>query len=217
MADEKKNTPDVAEFEAKLPAQTNNKDIWLFLIIVDVVLLCVFGFFLYKNLSARLLSTQEPAQVPASVVEETLPEESIAAEPEEVFVVAEPAAPVVEPVVAEKAPVIEENPAPKAAPVEEEQTPAQPAEKKESIIIKKKAGSKYRQVTFRYYGEGKKVAVVSGFTMAKPRALKKKDGYWETTLSISPGTYKFLYVVDGEQITDPYAEEKDGRSVLVVE
>ena len=76
---------------------------------------------------------------------------------------------------------------------------------------------KYRQVTFRYYGEGKNVAVVSGFTMAKPRALRKKDGYWETTLSISPGTYKFLYVVDGVQKTDPYAEEKDGRSVLVVE
>ena len=215
MADEKINTPDIAEFEAKLPAQANNKDIWLFLIIVDVVLLCVFGFFLYKNLSARLLAPENPAQAPAAVVEETLAEESIAAEPEEVVVVPEAIAPVVpEPAVQEvKAPVVEE---PKTT-AEEVKEPAQPAEKKESIIVKKKAGSKYRQVTFRYYGEGKNVAVVSGFTMAKPRALRKKDGYWETTLSISPGTYKFLYVVDGQQITDPYAEEKDGRSVLVVE
>lgn len=215
MADEKINTPDIAEFEAKLPAQANNKDIWLFLIIVDVVLLCVFGFFLYKNLSARLLAPENPAQAPAAVVEETLAEESIAAEPEEVVTVPEAIAPVVpEPVVQEvKAPVVEE---PKAT-AEEVKEPAQPAEKKESIIVKKKAGSKYRQVTFRYYGEGKNVAVVSGFTMAKPRALRKKDGYWETTLSISPGTYKFLYVVDGVQKTDPYAEEKAGRSVLVVE
>ena len=215
MADEKINTPDIAEFEAKLPAQANNKDIWLFLIIVDVVLLCVFGFFLYKNLSARLLAPENPAQAPAAVVEETLAEESIAAEPEEVVVVPEAIAPVVpEPAVQEvKAPVVEE---PKTT-AEEVKEPAQPAEKKESIIVKKKAGSKYRQVTFRYYGEGKNVAVVSGFTMAKPRALRKKDGYWETTLSISPGTYKFLYVVDGVQKTDPYAEEKDGRSVLVVE
>lgn len=215
MADEKINTPDIAEFEAKLPAQANNKDIWLFLIIVDVVLLCVFGFFLYKNLSARLLAPENPAQAPAAVVEETLAEESIAAEPEEVVTVPEAITPVVpEPLVQEvKAPVVEE---PKAT-AEEVKEPAQPAEKKESIIVKKKAGSKYRQVTFRYYGEGKNVAVVSGFTMAKPRALRKKDGYWETTLSISPGTYKFLYVVDGEQITDPYAEEKEGRSVLVVE
>lgn len=215
MADEKINTPDIAEFEAKLPAQANNKDIWLFLIIVDVVLLCVFGFFLYKNLSARLLAPENPAQAPAAVVEETLAEESIAAEPEEVVTVPEAIAPVVpEPVVQEvKAPVVED---PKTT-AEEVKEPAQPAEKKESIIVKKKAGSKYRQVTFRYYGEGKNVAVVSGFTMAKPRALRKKDGYWETTLSISPGTYKFLYVVDGVQKTDPYAEEKDGRSVLVVE
>ena len=201
----------MAEFEAKLPAQTNNKDIWLFLIIVDVVLLCVFGFFLYKNLSARLLSAQDPANAPAEVVEETLPEESVTQEPEELISVAEPVT--VEPVVQEvKAPAEE----PKAAPGEEVKETAKPAEKKESIIVKKKAGSKYRQVTFRYFGEGKKVAVVSGFTMAKPRALQKKDGYWETTLSISPGTYKFLYVVDGQQITDPYAEEKDGRSVLEV-
>ena len=215
MADEKINTPDIAEFEAKLPAQANNKDIWLFLIIVDVVLLCVFGFFLYKNLSARLLAPENPAQTPAAVAEETLAEESIAAEPEEVVVVPETITPVVpEPVAEEvKAPVVEE---PKVS-AEEVKEPAKPAEKKESIIVKKKAGSKYRQVTFRYYGEGKNVAVVSGFTMAKPRALRKKDGYWETTLSISPGTYKFLYVVDGQQITDPYAEEKDGRSVLVVE
>ncbi len=214
MADEKNNTPDIAEFEAKLPAQTNNKDIWLFLIIVDVVLLCVFGFFLYKNLSARLLAPETPVQPSAVVVEETVAEESIAAEPEEVVSV--PAEPVVveTPAVEEvKAPVVEE---PKAAPVEVKEE-AKPVEKKESIIVKKKAGSKYRQVTFRYYDEGKNVAVVSGFTMAKPRALKKKDGYWETTLSISPGTYKFLYVVDGVQKTDPYAEEKDGRSVLVVE
>lgn len=215
MADEKINTPDIAEFEAKLPAQANNKDIWLFLIIVDVVLLCVFGFFLYKNLSARLLAPENPAQTPAAVAEETLAEESIAAEPEEVVVVPETITPVVpEPVAEEvKVPTVEE---PKVS-VEEVKEPAKPAEKKESIIVKKKAGSKYRQVTFRYYGEGKNVAVVSGFTMAKPRALRKKDGYWETTLSISPGTYKFLYVVDGQQITDPYAEEKDGRSVLVVE
>ena len=53
--------------------------------------------------------------------------------------------------------------------------------------------------------------------MAKPQALKKKDGYWETTLSIAPGTYKFLYVIDGVNTLDPYSDEKDGRSLLVLE
>lgn len=207
MADEKQEEAALAEFEAKQPAQTGNKDVWLFLIIVDVVFLCVFGFFLYKNLSARLLAPADPAEIVAAV-EEVAP----AREVEEVVEVAP--APAAEP----QAPVVAPEPEKKAEPAQPapQAEPAQPAEKKESILIKTNPKSKFRQVTFRYYGEGKKVAVVSGFTMAKPRALAKKNGYWETTLAIAPGSYKFLYVVDGEQITDPYSEQKDGRSVLVV-
>lgn len=207
MADEKQEEAALAEFEAKQPAQTGNKDVWLFLIIVDVVFLCVFGFFLYKNLSARLLAPADPAEIVAAV-EEVAP----AREVEEVVEVAP--APAAEP----QTPVVAPEPEKKAEPAQpaSQAEPAQPAEKKESILIKTNPKSKFRQVTFRYYGEGKKVAVVSGFTMAKPRALAKKNGYWETTLAIAPGSYKFLYVVDGEQITDPYSEQKDGRSVLVV-
>lgn len=211
MADENKNTPDVAEFEAKMPAQTGNKDLWLFLIIIDVVFLCVFGFFLYKNLSARLLSSEGEKQ-PASVAEQEAapaPEEEIAVAEEVVTVT--PAESAVQP-----------QPKPKPAepevkPAEPEPQPqAQPAEKKESIVVKTNGKSRYRQVTFRYFGDADSVSVVSGFTMAKPRALKKRGDHWEVTLGIAPGTYKFLYIVDGKQTLDPYAEEEDGRSVLVV-
>lgn len=211
MADENKNTPDVAEFEAKMPAQTGNKDLWLFLIIVDVVFLCVFGFFLYKNLSARLLSSEDEKR-PAPVAEQEAapaPEEEIAVAEEVVTVT--PAESAVQP-----------QPKPKPAepevkPAEPEPQPqAQPAEKKESIVVKTNGKSRYRQVTFRYFGDADSVSVVSGFTMAKPRALKKRGDHWEVTLGIAPGTYKFLYIVDGKQTLDPYAEEDDGRSVLVV-
>lgn len=211
MADENKNTPDVAEFEAKMPAQTGNKDLWLFLIIIDVVFLCVFGFFLYKNLSARLLSSEGEKQ-PAPVAEQEAapaPEEEIAVAEEVVTVT--PAESAVQP-----------QPKPKPAepevkPAEPEPQPqAQPAEKKESIVVKTNGKSRYRQVTFRYFGDADSVSVVSGFTMAKPRALKKRGDHWEVTLGIAPGTYKFLYIVDGKQTLDPYAEEDDGRSVLVV-
>ena len=211
MADENKNTPDVAEFEAKMPAQTGNKDLWLFLIIVDVVFLCVFGFFLYKNLSARLLSSEDEKR-PAPVAEQEAapaPEEEIAVAEEVVTVT--PAESAVQP-----------QPKPKPAepevkPAEPEPQPqAQPAEKKESIVVKTNGKSRYRQVTFRYFGDADSVSVVSGFTMAKPRALKKRGDHWEVTLGIAPGTYKFLYIVDGKQTLDPYAEEEDGRSVLVV-
>ena len=187
------------------------KDLWLFLIIIDVVFLCVFGFFLYKNLSARLLSSEGEKQ-PASVAEQEAapaPEEEIAVAEEVVTVT--PAESAVQP-----------QPKPKPAepevkPAEPEPQPqAQPAEKKESIVVKTNGKSRYRQVTFRYFGDADSVSVVSGFTMAKPRALKKRGDHWEVTLGIAPGTYKFLYIVDGKQTLDPYAEEEDGRSVLVV-
>lgn len=211
MADENKNTPDVAEFEAKMPAQTGNKDLWLFLIIIDVVFLCVFGFFLYKNLSARLLSSEGEKQ-PAPAAEQEAapaPEEEIAMAEEVVTVT--PAESAVQP-------QPEPKPAePEVKPAEPEPQPqAQPAEKKESIVVKTNGKSRYRQVTFRYFGDADSVSVVSGFTMAKPRALKKRGDHWEVTLGIAPGTYKFLYIVDGKQTLDPYAEEDDGRSVLVV-
>lgn len=212
MADEEnKDVPELTEFEAKLPAQGNNKDIWLFLIIVDVIFLCVFGFFLYKNLSARLLAPAENVPSPAPVAEEPAPQEPQA---EEEIVVEEtvsvtPQAPAAQPQEKPAPAVQETKPAPEAAP-------AQPEEQKESIIVKT-GKSKYRQVTFRYFGDADNVSIVSGFTMSKPRALKKKKDYWEVTLGIAPGTYKFLYIVDGKQTLDPYAEEKDGRSVLVVE
>ena len=211
MADENKNTPDVAEFEAKMPAQTGNKDLWLFLIIIDVVFLCVFGFFLYKNLSARLLSSEGEKQ-PAPVAEQ-----EAAPAPEEEIAVAEEVV-AVTPSVPAARPQPEPQPAaPEVKPAEPEPQPqAQPAEKKESIVVKTNGKSRYRQVTFRYFGDADSVSVVSGFTMAKPRALKKRGDHWEVTLGIAPGTYKFLYIVDGKQTLDPYAEEDDGRSVLVV-
>ncbi len=211
MADENKNTPDVAEFEAKMPAQTGNKDLWLFLIIIDVVFLCVFGFFLYKNLSARLLSSEDEKR-PAPVAEQ-----EAAPAPEEEIAVAEEVV-AVTPSVPAAQPQPEPQPAaPEVKPAEPEPQPqAQPAEKKESIVVKTNGKSRYRQVTFRYFGDADSVSVVSGFTMAKPRALKKRGDHWEVTLGIAPGTYKFLYIVDGKQTLDPYAEEEDGRSVLVV-
>ncbi len=193
-----------------------NKDLWLFLIIVDIIFMCVFGFFLYKHFSASLFNGSRPAaetaapvraeeQLPVVDVEAVMPIEttSVAAEPEK--------AP-------EAVVTVEQTPAvvASALPAPAEEKPAAEAKKSVIVAVNPKS-SKYRRVTFRWFGEGEKVAIVSGFTMSKPQALKKKNGFWETTLSIAPGTYKFLYIVDGENMTDPYSEEKDGRSVVVIE
>lgn len=192
-----------------------NKDLWLFLIIVDIIFLCVFGFFIYKHFSARLFETPAPA---ASEQTETVDVPEIA---ETDLVVSQ------EPIVVDSvatAPVADKTaPAPEPAKTEEvkpaEAAPAVVAqpEKKESVLVKVNPKSKYRRVTFRWFGEGEKVSIVSGFTMAKPQALRKRGDYWETTLSIAPGAYKFLYIIDGKNTLDPYSEEKDGRSYIVIE
>lgn len=216
-------------FDLEQKPVSANKDLWLFLIVVDIVFLCVCGFFLYKNLSARFFMPVEETEVVAEeqavaqpdLLAEVLPETKKETKKE----TKTPAAPAVkapkvqeiaaEPVVVVPEPVAE--PAPKA---DEQEQPAEQAEKpaKASVVVADNPkSSKYRRVTFRYFGEGKKVSIVSGFTMAKPQALRKKNGAWETTLSISPGKYRFLFIVDGVNTPDPYSPQENGRSVLIVD
>ena len=208
------------ETELDQKPSAGNKDLWLFLIVIDIVFLCVFGFFLYKNLSAQFfnasrtdLKAETNAEEMAEPTEEVVVTETVETAP--AVSEAVPAAEPVEEIPSTVFPV----PPQQAKPEESKpQTPAaKPVEdKKESVLVKVNPKSKYRRVTFRYFGEGNKVAVVSGFTMAKPQALKKKKDYWETTLSIAPGSYKYLYVVDGVNTLDPYSEEKDGRSFVTI-
>ena len=194
-----------------------NKDLWLFLIILDAVFLCVFGFFIYQHFAERIFAPAAPviASEPAAPVEDSsLLVETDALQGEEIVTqgpkeeevsVQDPAA----------TPVIMEE---LKNTVQEEQLAGLPvvqAEQKQSIIVAPTKG-KYRQVTFRWFGEGRQVAVVSGFTMSKPKALKKVGDHWEVTLGIEPGSYKFLYIIDGKNTLDPYAPQKDGRSVLEV-
>lgn len=212
-------------FDLEQKPVSANKDLWLFLIVVDIVFLCVCGFFLYKNLSARFFMPVEETEVVAEEQAAAQPDLLAEVLPETKKEPKTPAAPAVkapkvqeiaaEPVVVVPEPVAE--PAPKA---DEQEQPAEQAEKpaKASVVVADNPkSSKYRRVTFRYFGEGKKVSIVSGFTMAKPQALRKKNGAWETTLSIAPGKYRFLFIVDGVNTPDPYSPQENGRSVLIVD
>ena len=204
------------EFDVK-PA--GNKDLWLFLIVLDIIFLCVFGFFLYKHFSTKIFNPSVPVvEEQAEVVEPLAVEEEavLVTENAPIAVESVAASPKEETVVAPKEEKLTEVVAAVTEKTEEASKQTASDEKKESILVKVNPKSKYRRVTFRWFGEGKKVSIVSGFTMAKPQALKKKDGYWETTLSIAPGTYKFLYIIDGVNTLDPHSEEKDGRSLLVL-
>lgn len=216
-------------FDLEQKPVSANKDLWLFLIVVDIVFLCVCGFFLYKNLSARFFMPVEETEVVAEeqaaaqpdLLAEVLPETKKETK-KETKTPAAPAvkAPKVQEIAAEPAVVVPEPVAEPAPKVDEQEQPAEQAEKpaKASVVVADNPkSSKYRRVTFRYFGEGKKVSIVSGFTMAKPQALRKKNGAWETTLSIAPGKYRFLFIVDGVNTPDPYSPQENGRSVLIVD
>ena len=125
-------------FDLEQKPVSANKDLWLFLIVVDIVFLCVCGFFLYKNLSARFFMPVEETEVVAEeqaaaqpdLLAEVLPETKKETKKE----TKTPAAPAVkapkvqeiaaEPVVVVPEPVAE--PAPKA---DEQEQPAEQAEK----------------------------------------------------------------------------------------
>ena len=212
MANNQNFENDEQELEAR-PA--GNKDLWLFLIILDVVFLCIFGFFIYKHFSGRFFESAQTQPTDVSVmVEEVQGGDSQKMESLPVVAVEEPEkSPAALP--EEETATVEMSVADLLKPQEKTGSPSSEKEPKQSILVAQGKG-KYRQVTFRWFGEGKKVSVVSGFTMSKPKDLKKVGDFWETTLAIAPGSYKFLYVVDGQNTLDPYAPQKDGRSVLEV-
>ena len=188
-----------------------NKDLWLFLIVLDVIFLCVFGFFLYKYFAAQVLNPS----VPSPVVEEPAqPADPLPEIAEEVVTVTENN--MITPLPAVKEEVIVPEVVVPTTPAEVAVTEKQAPSKQSIVVAPASANSKYRRVTFKWFEPAETVAIVSGFTNRKAQALKKVGDHWETTLSIAPGTYKFLYVVDGKNTRDPYAEEKDGRSVVVI-
>lgn len=194
-------------------SKKTSKEIWLFLIFVDIVALCVFGFFIYKSFfndfdfaslipqtaAEEELSVETDMQENILVEEEKLPqEEAPSVKPEE----PKPAQDEAKAKTAKPAEATAEKPAVKAEP------------KKQSVFVS--GTGKTRKVTFKYYGNAKKVSIISGFTMRKPVALKKVGGVWSTTLVIYPGEYRYMFVVDGKETPDPNALLDDGRSVVVI-
>jgi hypothetical protein len=73
--------------------------------------------------------------------------------------------------------------------------------------------------------EAKNVCVAGSFNGWKPEKtplIRKGDGSWVGNLSVNPGRYEYLFVVDGQWLPDPTAKESvqnpfgGKNSVLVV-
>ncbi len=223
--------------ESDLDNTRSSKEMWLFLIFLDIAVLCVIAYFIYNSFGGEI-QKKVSALTASNKPTQTFVEEVLVEEPKLPTTKAEEKKPVLEPKKAEtKEPAKEtpktevktepakaENETPKAEVKAETapKTTTAPATTKTSATTEKKQSvfvsgvGKTRKVTFKYYGNANKVSIVSGFTNRQPKALTKKDGVWETTLVLYPGDYKYLYVVDGVETLDPYAPSTNGRSLLKV-
>lgn len=194
-------------------SKKTSKEIWLFLIFVDIVALCVFGFFIYKSFFndfdfASLIpqtSAEEEVLAGTGIQENILVEEEKLPQEEDPSVKPEEPKPAQNEAEAEPA---------KTAETPAEKPAVQTEPKKQSVFVS--GTGKTRKVTFKYYGSAKSVSIISGFTMRKPVALKKSGGVWSTTLVIYPGEYRYMFIVDGKETPDPNASQDDGRSIVVI-
>ena len=213
--------------ENNLESKKSSKELWLVLIFVDLIAICVFGYLIYNsfiNSNKKTIQINHNSETAEVVLEEIDLSEPVKKENKEEEKESKQA-PKQEPVKEIKKEEISEikdktkevaEPLPQKENKEiKTQTETKTNIKKESVKI---AGTgKWRQVTFKYFDDGKNVAIVSGFTSTKPRDLKKVNGVWEITLTISPGTYRYMFIVDGKEIKDPYNnQESNGRSVIVI-
>lgn len=211
--------------ENNFDSKKSSKELWLVLIFVDLIAICIFSYLIYNsfiNSDKKVVQINRDVKTEEVVLEEVNLSEPIKQEPKKEEVKEDKQEPVKEVKKEEITEVKTESkeetkPLPKKEPkeVQTQATDTKNDVKKESIKVS--GTGKWRQVTFKYFDNAKSVAIVSGFTSTQPRALKKVNGVWEITLTISPGTYRYMFVVDGKEIKDPYnKQESNGRSVIVI-
>ncbi|MDR1123793.1 MAG: glycogen-binding domain-containing protein [Elusimicrobiota bacterium] len=204
---------DAAAQDAELePNKNSGKDLWLFFIFLDIIALCVLGFFVYTSFFDGLSVPVSEEFAPQPFLEEVYVENI----KDDIKPAAPSAAAAAVAATAEESLSAAAEQAKPAASKPAAQPAAQTAQpKKQSVSVS--GTGRTRTVVFKYFGNAKTAAVVGGFTMRKPVAMKKYGDEWRATLVIYPGEYRYKYLIDGKEIPDPNAEkQEDGRSVLIV-
>ncbi|MDA8244138.1 MAG: glycogen-binding domain-containing protein [Elusimicrobia bacterium] len=111
---------------------------------------------------------------------------------------------------------------------EKEPQPEKKEEKKEEPKAVKAAAEPARtepqrvkavKTAFSYKdAKAKSVEIAGSFTSWKPKKMAKKNGAWEASVYILPGTYPYHFIVDGKQKTDPgKPKAPTGDSLVKVE
>jgi len=77
-----------------------------------------------------------------------------------------------------------------------------------------------RNIRFTLFSSAaKKPAIVGDFNKWYRQAMKKgKGNTWLADVSLKPGSYEYMFIVQGKKIRDPYNKKtsKDGNSVITV-
>ena len=77
------------------------------------------------------------------------------------------------------------------------------------LFTKKEKG---QEVEFTYYApKATKVFLAGKFNNWNTKSLsmkKNRDGYWKTTIKLSPGRYEYKYFIDGAWAQDASGSEK---------
>lgn len=78
--------------------------------------------------------------------------------------------------------------------------------KGESVLLKRTKKTLY---SFVYNGSGSDVKIKGEFNAWNPNntVLERRGNGWSTYQLLSPGSYQYLYVVDGQEIRDPYNKD----------
>ncbi|MCA9398209.1 MAG: AAA family ATPase [Candidatus Omnitrophica bacterium] len=98
---------------------------------------------------------------------------------------------------------------------EREEQPQAEFSPKMNRLIKKETEALFN-TTFIIEASGAKSVYVTGsfndWSLDDTCRLKQKDGRWETTLPLKPGTYKYQFIVDGVWKEDPANPKKERNS-----
>lgn len=86
--------------------------------------------------------------------------------------------------------------------------------------VSKKPAGKMRNISFKLFNRSAtEVFIIGDFNNWNREPLTKiPDRNWETSVQLAPGTYKYLYVINGKRTKDPSNKKisADGKSLLVV-
>ncbi|MBI4394881.1 MAG: glycoside hydrolase [Candidatus Omnitrophica bacterium] len=78
-------------------------------------------------------------------------------------------------------------------------------------MVKSKQKGQNQKVYLEYYGPSAQAVCIAGtFNNWNQETCRLKNmghGKWQTTLSLAPGRYEYLYVVDGAWQCDPQSKE----------